>query len=337
MVTGASTADAAVVLVDVRKGLTAQTHRHLCLAHLLGIPHLLIAVNKMDLVGFAESAFARIAEAIGRFAAALGAAPPILIPVSAKFGDNIVTKSARTPWYDGDPLLSRLEKVPHAVATASLPFRMPVQLVQRIAQSGRTVRRYLGRIEAGHIAVGDPVTVLPAMIVTRVRAISAYEGPLDAAAAPLSVAVELEDDVDVARGDLLAAAAEPARTGRSFEAILCWLTDKPYDPTGRYRIKCGASATQARLDAILHRLNISALAVEEAPTVLHRNDIARVRVTTAAPLAFDAYRHIRQTGSFILIDEATNHTAAAGMIEDASLPQPANGTFAREKRGSDPE
>jgi sulfate adenylyltransferase subunit 1 len=322
MVTGASTADAAVVLVDVRRGMTTQTHRHLCLAHLLGIRHLVVAVNKMDLVGFAKSEFAKIGEAISQFAAALGASPPKLVPVSAKLGDNIVHKSERTLWYSGDSLLGILEKLPRTDSAAGLPFRMPVQLVQRTAQAGGTTRRYLGRIEAGRIEVGDAVMVLPAKIGSHVRAISTYEGSLAAATAPTSVAIELADDVDVTRGDLLAAAEQPARTGRNFEAMLCWLTDMPYDPTGRYLLKCGTSTTPARLSAVLHRLNVATFAVEEAPAALRHNDIVRVRVTTAAPLTFDAYRHIRQTGSFILIDDA-NRSAAGGMIEDTSSWHPA--------------
>jgi sulfate adenylyltransferase large subunit len=327
MVTGASTGDAAVVLVDVRKGMTAQTHRHLCLAHLLGIRHLVVAVNKMDLVGFAKSEFAKIETAIGQFAAALSTPTPRLVPVSAKFGDNVVDKSERTPWYGGDSLLAILEKVPRTTAAADLPFRMPVQLVQRIVQAGGTTRRYLGCIASGRIEVGDAVMVLPAEAWSHVRTISTYEGGLAAATAPRSVAIELADDVDVARGDLLAAAAQPARMGRSFEAMLCWLTNKPYDPRGRYLLKSGTATTPARLSAVLHRLNVATFAVEGAPPVLNHNDIVRVRVTTAAPLAFDAYSHIRQTGCFILIDDA-NRTAAAGMIEETSLCNPANRAFA---------
>jgi sulfate adenylyltransferase large subunit len=315
MVTGASTADAAVVLVDVGKGMTAQTHRHLYLSHLLGISHLVVAVNKMDLVGFAEAEFAAIAAAVTEFATALGAAAPIIVPISAKFGDNVVHASGRMSWYRGSPLLDILEGLPQAAAEAQLAFRMPVQLVQRVMQAGEPTRRYLGRIESGRIAIGAAVAVLPGEVVTRVRAIATHDGALAAAAAPLSVAIELEDEVDVARGDVLAAAAQPAQGGRSFEAMLCWFNDKPYDPAGRYLIKCGTRTTAARLTAILHRVDTTTLATESAPALLQRNDIVRVRVATAVPLAFDPYRSNRRTGSFILIDEASNLTSAGGMIE----------------------
>ncbi|HTI87104.1 MAG TPA: GTP-binding protein [Alphaproteobacteria bacterium] len=314
MVTGASTADAAVILVDARKSMTVQTRRHLYLAHLLGIPHLIVAVNKMDLVGFDQATFASVSDSVTAFATALGAQRPILIPVSAKFGDNVVKASERTSWYGGQPLLAVLEELPQAVRLQHTPFRFPVQLVRRVpAAEGGQSRVYSGRIESGSVAVGDEITVLPAGNRTRVRAISTFDGPLERAFAPQSVNIEVADDIDIARGDLFAPAAAPSRTGDKVEATLCWFSDDAYQGGGRYAVKQGTRTIQARIAAIAHRFDVANLA-NEATTSLQRNDIARVTLQFAQPIAFDAYHDNRSTGAFILIDEYTNATVAAGMI-----------------------
>ncbi|MGE5538527.1 MAG: sulfate adenylyltransferase subunit 1 [Gemmatimonas sp.] len=315
MVTGASTADAAVILVDARKGMTVQTRRHLYLAHLLGIPHLIVAVNKMDLVGFDQTTFAAVADSVAAFAAALGAERPILVPISAKFGDNVVNTSARTPWYGGKPLLAILEDLPQAVRLQHAPFRFPVQLVRRVpSRDGGQSRAYLGRIESGAVSVGDEITVLPAGSRTRVRAISTFEGALTRAFAPQSVSIEVEDDVDIARGDLFAPVAAPSKTGNRVEATLCWFADEAFQGSGRFVVKQGTRTTPARISAIAHRVDVADLANEADPKGLQRNDIARVTLQFASPIAFDAYSDNRSTGAFILIDEHTNATVAAGMI-----------------------
>ncbi|MGH7036139.1 MAG: sulfate adenylyltransferase subunit 1 [Stellaceae bacterium] len=315
MVTGASTANAAVILIDARHGLTLQTRRHLYLSHLLGVAHLVIAVNKMDLAGYREEAFRPIAREAADFAAAMGAAAPHLVPVSAKHGDNVVRASARMPWHRGEPLLALLESLPPAPGLLRAPLRFPVQLVQRLAlPDGGQARRYLGRIESGRLKPGDEVAAMPAGKITRVRALFSFERDLDRADAGASVAVEVEDALDIARGDMLAAPLLRPRVEEGFAAMLCWFADAPFDGQGRYRIKCGTRAVAARIAAIDHRLDIATLSAEPKPDILRCNDIARVHLTLAAPLAFDAYEDNRATGAFIVIDEESNATVAAGMI-----------------------
>lgn len=333
MVTGASTADAAVILVDARNGMTDQTRRHLTLAHLLGIPHLVVAVNKMDLVGYRQEAFDSVAESVTEFAMRLltprverdNDRAPLLVPISAKQGDNVVHASANMPWYGGEPMLAILETLPQARHISRAPLRFPVQLVSRAPDEGGGQKRlYLGRVESGHISVGDEVLVLPAGITTRVRAISTYDGPLNAAAAPRSIAVEVADNVDIARGDILAHPAHKPKIGKTFEATVCWFSDDDYDRRGRYLVRHGTHLVSARIVELVHRFDITRgrvghdIATQDtvpAPTALTRNDIARVRVVLQSPLPFDSYRDNRATGAFILIDEQTNATVAAGMIE----------------------
>jgi sulfate adenylyltransferase large subunit len=314
MVTGASTADAALILVDVRNGMTVQTRRHLFLAHLLGIRHLIIAVNKMDLVDFAHGPFAAVAASAADAAAAISAAPPILVPLSAKLGDNVVVRSARTGWYTGEPLLAILEQLPAADDRRALPFRFPVQLVRRVTTPAGQSRRYFGRIESGVIAVGDEAVILPSGATTRIRAISTYDGPIDTAAVPRSVSIEVEDAIDIGRGDILADPAALAVVADRFEATICWFDDEPFADGRRYLIKAGTHTTVGRVTEIIDRFDPATLSRAPA-SGLTRNDIARVRLAAATPLAFDPYRANRATGVFILIDEHTHATAAAGMIE----------------------
>ena len=316
MVTGASTADAAVILVDARKGMTDQTRRHLTLAHLLGIPHQVVAVNKMDLVAYSEEAFNTVAQSVAEFAAMLGPRAPLIVPISAKQGDNVVHRSAAMPWYDGEPMLSILEALPQALHISHAAFRFPVQYVSRAPEEqGGQKRLYLGRVESGRVSEGDEVVVLPAGITTRIRAISTFDGPLESAAAPKSVAIEVTDNVDIARGDILAHPAQKPKIGKTFEATLCWFSDDDYDRRGRYLIRHGTHMVSARVSELIHRFDIATQDKVAAPGTLARNDIARVRLTLQSPLPFDAYRDNRATGAFILIDEQSNATVAAGMIE----------------------
>jgi sulfate adenylyltransferase large subunit len=316
MVTGASTADAALILVNAHDGMTVQTRRHLTLAHRLGIPHLVVAVNKMDLVGFDADTFARVASSVTEFAAALGADRPIFVPVSAKFGDNVVHPSPRTPWYEGRPVLAILEELPQASDQSNdAAFRFPVQMVRRAANAdGSQTRRYLGRIVSGGIAVGDAITVLPAGTQTRVRAISTFDGLLEVAVAPQSVAIEVCDDLDIARGDVLAHPAARPRVSNRFGATVCWMADWPHESQARTLIKIGTHTVAARIAEIGNHVDVSASSKRTPSKALSRNDIAQVTIQTASPVAFDAYGDNRTTGAFILIDEATNATVAAGMI-----------------------
>src|SRR5579875_3146074 len=283
MVTGASTADAAVILVDARRGMSLQTRRHLYLSHLLGVAHLVIAVNKMDLVDFAQKAYAQIARSVEDFTKAIGAERFYIVPISAKFGDNVVHGSARMPWYGGKPLLALLETLPPAILTHHAPFRFPVQLVRRVPRAdGEQTRQYLGRVESGRVRVGDEVAILPDGRVTRIHAISTFDGPLDHAEPGKSLAIEVEDET--------------------------------FTPAARYLVKCGTRTVAARIAEIVHRLDVATLATEPAPETLKCNDIAEVKIALAQPLAFDAYDDNRATGAFILIDADTNATVAAGMI-----------------------
>jgi sulfate adenylyltransferase large subunit len=315
MVTGASTADAAVILVDARKGVIEQTRRHLTLAHLLAIPHLLVAINKMDLVEFDQAVFADLAKAIEEFSASLGIAAPRIVPLSAKQGDNVVHHSANMPWYTGPTLLSLLEELPPAIHLGHSPLRFPVQLVARVREeAGGQKRLYQGRIESGRISVGDEIVILPAGTATRVSAITTFDGPLATAEAPKSISLEVADDVDIARGDLLVHEESRPRVADRFEATLCWFADEPFDPRGRYLARLGTRTVSARVAELIYRLDVVTQDRIEGPAKLSRNDIARVRVILQSPVPFDDYADNRATGAFILIDAQTNATVAAGMI-----------------------
>jgi sulfate adenylyltransferase subunit 1 (EFTu-like GTPase family) len=318
MVTGASTADAAVLLVDVVRGITLQTRRHLLLSHLLRVPQLVVAVNKMDLVDFAEAEFADAAATVTKLAAAIGAAPPHLVPVSAKHGDNIVHAGGRMGWYRGPPLLSLLEAFPDTRATRDAPLRLPVQLVRVVeAPDGRRIRQFLGRIESGAIGTGDEVAVMPGGAAVRVRGISTFDGPIERAAAPKSVAVEIEGEADIARGDLLAAAAARPTVTDRIAATICWFDDRPLAGGGRYLVRSGTRQVAARIDEVVDRLDLATWQAEPTPAALNPNDIARIRLRLSAPLAVDAYADNRATGAFIVIDEDSNATVAAGMVAGA--------------------
>jgi sulfate adenylyltransferase large subunit len=328
MVTGASTADAAVILVDVQKGMTIQTRRHIYLSHLLGIPHLVIAINKMDLAGFERQAFDAVARQVAEFAVDLETPRPHFVPLSAKFGDNVVRTSPRTPWYPGPTLLALLEGLPAGLRTEDQFFRFPVQLVRRVpgpegGAKGAHVRQYLGRIESGRIAVGDKIVVQPSGALTSVRGISTFDGPLESAVARQSVALEVADDVDIARGDLLAHRNSAAHVAGRIQATICWFADQALEGHGlrgdpgnkAYVVKCGTRTVAARFAEIVHRMDVNTLLTEPHPATLARNDIARVHLALASPAAFDSYHDNRVAGAFIVIDAESNATVAAGMVE----------------------
>ena len=312
MVTGASTADLAIVLVDARKGVVEQTRRHAFIASLLGIPHVVVAVNKMDLVGFDEDTFDRIVREYATLAADLRVRETTYIPLSALHGDNVVERSEAMAWYGGVPLLEHLETVEIAADRDLDHVRFPVQWV--IRDQATDFRGYAGQLAGGVLRPGDEVVVLPAGTTTTVAAVETFDGPLEAARPPMSVTVRLADDVDVSRGDLLCRPADAPRVARELEADVCWMADAPLRAGGRYAIKHATAGGRAVVDEVISRVDVATFAADAAAAELGLNDIGRVRLRTSRPLAHDAYADNRTTGSFILVDEATNDTVGAGMI-----------------------
>ncbi|HET9753119.1 MAG TPA: GTP-binding protein, partial [Myxococcales bacterium] len=309
MATGASTADGAIILLDARLGVLPQTRRHAAIAALLGIRRLAVAVNKMDLVGFDEGVFRGLCADLRRFAGPLGFEELRFFPVSARLGDNVATSSARTPWHQGGTILHFLESVGGGREQSHAPFRFPVQLVVR---PHLDYRGLAGQIASGSVSVGDEVTVLPSGTRTTVASIDSFEGPLARAAAPMSVVLRLADEVDAARGDLLAHPATAPAPRDRIEATAVWLSERPLDPSRAMLLKHTTRTVPARV-AVRSRLDLETLA--EAPAAgLALNDIGRIAVTCARPVICDPYAQNRSTGAFILIDALSNETAAAGII-----------------------
>ncbi|MCW5732422.1 MAG: sulfate adenylyltransferase [Alphaproteobacteria bacterium] len=317
MVTAASNADAAIVLLDAGKGLTRQTRRHFYITHLLGLRHVVVAVNKMDLVDYAEPAFLRLAAEMRHFAAAIGAPPPHCLPVSARHGDNVVRPSARMPWHDGPPLLALLEGFAAGAGEPEMePFRFSVQLVHFEGDAGARARRVLlGSVLAGSIRHGEEVLVQPSGERTRIAAIDGFDGPLPEIRRPAPARLVVADDLDIGRGDLLAAAATPAQVATRFEARLCWFDERPHDPARRYLLRHGSRWVSARIARLVELFDLETGVQMPDPKGLGANDIARAAFLTQSALAFDPYRNGRATGAFILVDEQTNTTVAAGMID----------------------
>jgi sulfate adenylyltransferase large subunit len=313
MVTGASTADLAVILVDARKGVLEQSKRHAYISSLLGIPHMAVAVNKMDLVDFDEEVFDAIVRDFSDFARGLGGVREIAyFPISAKLGDNVVDRSERMPWYGGVPLLSHLESVQVADDRNLDDVRFPVQWV--IRDHSTEYRGYAGQVAGGILRPGDEVQVLPSGARSRIARIDTYGGPVDEAFAPMSVTLLLEDEIDVSRGDLICAVTGAPALERSVESTVCWMTDAPLRAGARYAIKHATHAARAIVEEVVDRVDVHTLAADTSAGELSLNDIGRVRLRTSKPLAFDPYARNRATGSFILIDETTNDTVGAGMI-----------------------
>jgi bifunctional enzyme CysN/CysC len=312
MVTGASTAELAIVLVDARKGVVTQSKRHGFIASLLRIPHVVLAVNKMDLVGYDHIVFERIVAEYRAFAARLEISDITAIPISALHGDNIVHHSDRLPWYDGATLLHHLENVSTGVTRNLIDFRYPVQYVIRPHPNGRG---FAGRIVSGSISAGDDVVVLPSGHGSRVIAIETADGPADTAAAGDSIVLALADDIDVSRGDMIVRRMNVAQVGSRFEATLCWLSETPLDRRTQYVLMHTSRQVRAFVSSVAYRIDVDSLHRDPVDT-LSLNDIGRVEITTATPIFFDAYAQNRTTGSFILVDPFTNGTVAAGMIRD---------------------
>ncbi|MFI1962816.1 sulfate adenylyltransferase subunit 1 [Streptomyces pathocidini] len=318
MVTGASTAELAVVLVDARNGVVEQTRRHAAVAALLRVPHVVLAVNKMDLVDYAEPVFAAIAEEFTAYAASLGVPEISAIPISALAGDNVVTASANMDWYGGPTVLEHLETVPVVSDPGDDPARFPVQYVIRPQTAEHPdYRGYAGQLASGVLRVGDAVTVLPSGRTSTVHAIDALGEAVDVAWAPQSVTLRLADDLDISRGDLLVGSADVPAPTRDVEATVCHVADRPLTVGARVLLKHTTRTVKAIVRDIPSRLTLADLSQHPAPGELAANDIGRVVLRTAEPLALDAYAESRRTGSFLLIDPADGTTLTAGMAGTA--------------------
>jgi sulfate adenylyltransferase subunit 1 len=310
MATGASTADLAIILIDARKGILPQSRRHAYIASLLGIRHLVAAVNKMDLVDFSEDVYRGIERDFSALVKQYGGADVVTIPVSALDGDNVVEPSTRTPWYSGPTLLGHLETVPVWTDVASRPFRLPVQ---RVIRPDQHYRGFAGQIASGTVRKGDTIVAQPSGRRTRVASITTFDGDLDEANAPLSIALTLEDELDISRGDLIAEPERAAQQATSIEASVVWFDAQRLDTHRPYLLKHGAATISARVTRVLRRTNVHTLA-DDAVNSLGMNDIGVVEIELTRPVFFDAYAENRATGSFILIDPQSNATLAAGMI-----------------------
>ena len=315
MVTGASTADLAIVLVDARNGVVEQSRRHAFISALLGIPHLVLCVNKMDLVDFDEAVFDAIVTDFSDFAAKLDIHDVTAIPISALEGDNVVDRSERMAWYGGPPLLYHLEHVHIASDRNLIDARFPVQWVVRPGtDEHHDYRGYAGQVAGGILRTGDEIVVLPSGSRSRIAAIDTFDGPVDEAFPPMSVTIRLEDDLDVSRGDMICRPNNRPELSRDLDATVCWMSEQAMQPRGRYLIKHATRTSRALVTGLLHRIDVETLHRDESINGLELNDIGRLTLRTASPLAFDDYRRNRGTGGFVLIDEATNDTVAAGMI-----------------------
>jgi sulfate adenylyltransferase large subunit len=318
MVTGASTADLSVILVDARKGVSEQTRRHAYIASLLRIPHLVVCVNKMDLVDYDEEVFERIEDEMTDWAARLDIWDITFIPISALNGDNVVERSQKMDWYGGPPLLYHLEHVVIATDRNMVDVRFPVQRVIRpMDEAHHDYRGYSGQVAAGVLSPGDEVMVLPSGARTRIAAVDAYEGELDAAFPTMSVTLRLEDALDISRGDMIVNTDDPPIPARELDAMVCWMSSTPMRPGGRYALKHTTRSVRAIVDELEYKVDVNSLEHAEAAE-LSLNEIGRTRLRLSAPVMVDRYRRNRTIGSFILIDEATNDTVAAGMLVHAS-------------------
>ncbi|HEX4521043.1 MAG TPA: GTP-binding protein [Gaiellaceae bacterium] len=318
MVTGASTADVAVILLDARNGVVEQTRRHAYIAAQLVIPHVVVAVNKMDLVGFSADRFAEIEGDLRALSERLRLHDARAIPMSALEGDNVVDRGDSMPWYTGPTLLDHLEAIEIAADRNLEDRRFPVQWVIRpMSHEHHDYRGYAGEIAGGIWRAGDEVVVLPSGRRTRVAAVETFDGPLEAAIAPQSVTIRLEDDIDVARGDMLADPERPPIVARDLVAELCWMSERPLEPRTRLAVKHTTRSSRAIVEELVSVVDMHSLENRSAPERLELNDLGVVRLRLAEPLAVDPYEQNRATGAFILIDEATNDTVAAGMVLSA--------------------
>ncbi len=314
MVTAASTANLAIILIDARKGMLTQTRRHSYIAHLLGIPHIVVAINKMDLVDHSEARFEEIKAGYLAFAEQLGIQSVRFVPMSALNGDMIVDRSNLMNWYDGPTLFDILESVSTTHSEKDERLRFPVQYVCRPqTEEYHDFRGYMGRIESGEVAIGDCVTILPAGHTSRIKEIRILDQHLPRAVAEQSVTLLLEDEIDISRGDMIVKADQLPRVDKQFDAMLCWLGEAPLDKNRKYLLRHTTRETKMMVGSIGYRLDINTLAQDEAQQLV-TNDIARISLKVAQPVCIDSYAQNRATGAFIIIDESTNNTVGAGMI-----------------------
>ena len=317
MVTGASTANLAIILIDARKGVLTQSRRHAYLASLVGIPHLVVAVNKIDLVDYSQVVFEKICKDFAAFAEKLGLRNVTYIPMSALNGDMVVERGAHLDWYADSTLMDLLENISIEDDINREDFRFPVQWVCRPqTKELHDFRGYMGRIESGSIRAGDSVTLLPSGLTSRIKEILVYEGPIKEAFAPQSVTLTIEDHLDISRGDMLVKTGDAPWVIKSFEAMLCWLSEQPLDPNRKYLIKQSTRIVKAVISRIDYRVDVNTLNHETVDT-LKMNDIAHVGLKVQLPIVCDKYERNRATGCFIIIDESSNNTVAAGMIAAA--------------------
>ena len=316
MVTGASTADVALILLDARKGITEQSRRHAFLATLLGVPHLVVCINKMDLVDFSEARFEEIRTEFEEFATRLRVRDMTFIPISALLGDNVVTRSEQTPWYDGAPLLSHLERLHVASDRNFVDVRFPVQYVVR-PQSFEVLdyRGYAGTVASGVLKPGDEVVALPSGMESRIARIETADGEVEEAFPPMAVTITLTDDIDLSRGDMLCRPHNMPTVAQDIDAQVCWMDESASLTVGRkYWIKHTTRWARVIVRELEYRIDVNTLHRDEEATELALNEIGRVRLRATQPLFVDAYLQNRQTGAFILVDEGTNKTVAAGML-----------------------
>ena len=315
MVTGASTANLALVLVDARHGVIEQTSRHSFIASLLKIPHIIVCINKMDLVDYSEDVYNKVVEQYHTFASKLDIKDIRYIPMSALDGDNVVNRSENMPWYKGASLLDTLETIHIASDQNHLDARFPVQTVIRPHQDEyHDYRSYAGRVAGGIFRTGDKVTILPSGLTSTIKSISTFDGDIDEAFSPMSVSINLNDDVDVSRGDMIVKNNNQPEVSQDLDILLCWMAAKGPRPGAKYFLKSTSAEVMAIIKEIIYKIDINTMQRLEQDSDIKMNDMARVRMRTTRPLIFDEYRRNRITGSLILIDEATNETVAAGTI-----------------------
>jgi sulfate adenylyltransferase subunit 1 len=316
MVTGASTANAAIILIDARNGVIEQTRRHAFIASLLQIPHIIVCINKIDLVDYSEQAYNKVVNQFQEFSSKMLVKDIRFIPISALKGDNVVNRSMAMDWYQGAPLLHTLETMHISSDINKVDARFPVQTVLRPQSDdeNRDYRGYAGRIASGVLRPGDEVTVMPSGFTSKIKTIDTFEGEVEEAFALMSVSITLEDDIDIGRGDMIVRSNNKPDSSQDIEVMLCWLHNNAAEPRAKYTIRHTSNEQKAMIKDVVYKININKLERNSEDKDLNMNDICKVRIRTTKPLMIDSYRENRTTGSIILIDDTTNETVAAGMI-----------------------